>query len=481
MRLLPILFFLNLFLARSYGQTFSHDSIVIYKNTYVASFFLNDVEKLYHTDTYLIKSQNGKYFINGQQLSEWKIKKLLSAIDAENNSDNSLSKYHIDTNWIKQHPDELVSSYKNKKDFTWNDKQKEYIYDKLTNIENYNKALAEYLSDGSSYTMHNSYKYEYIVKQFSNGKTTSEIKSRKYVWGYVMPWTNQFGESIYNYNIELAISEILNTKEKKKYPPDGKSLQNLLVSKIIENNQSELYQLSPYSYLKEIEELKSDFDILSFNEVQGRGRYIWNESSVMRIRLKNKYMLDNVTLVFMASTQEKTLYPRDSIKKDYKNYIERIQSINFITNYLRTSPTAKLDLYYFNNKGINDYNIDNVNKNPKSWERSDKWVDILKITEKNGIKSSFDVNEAIKTSTRNNCGCNYRFNNEYISKAIFFEINDGHNSSIWFLLPDNKVLLYIMDSENAVNFKRADFDTTKNYGLIYPCALFDLNGNRLSK
>jgi hypothetical protein len=193
-------------------------------------------------------------------------------------------------------------------------------------------------------------------------------------------------------------------------------------------------------------------------------------------------MLENVNLVFLASKTGKTIYSRDSLKKDYKRYIERVQSINFITSYLNSHPDTRLDIYYFNNKGINDYNIENVNKNPTTWARHDKWVESLKWYEKNNIKPSLDIEQSIKTSQQNDCGCNYRFDKSYIEQAIFFEIRDGEgNSSIWFLLPDDKVLLYIMDSSRTLNFKRSDFNSTKEYGLIYPCALFDKNGNRVTK
>ena len=47
----------------------------------------------------------------------------------------------------------------------------------------------------------------------------------------------------------------------------------------------------------------------------------------------------------------------------------------------------------------------------------------------------------------NYCGCNYRFEREFIENAIFFEVTSNRNtSSIWFLLPDASVLLYHVQS-----------------------------------
>jgi len=95
--------------------------------------------------------------------------------------------------------------------------------------------------------------------------------------------------------------------------------------------------------------------------------------------------------------------------------------VRFISDYLKANPNTKLDLYYFNNKGINDYNIESVNKNPASWARHDKWVENLKWYEKNNIKPTFDIEQSIKTSQQNDCGCNYRFDKSYIEKAIFLK------------------------------------------------------------
>lgn len=461
------------------GQTLP-DSVVITYNTYVNNFSGSD--NIYRTDSYSIILDGDKYFLNGKRIAKSKILSLLTELTKSDNTDNSLAKYELDTNWIKSHPEDLLTLYSDKKRVDWNEQQKEFIFKKLTDLLNYKEELSDFLSNGGSYTMHHSYKNEFVVKFYTKGSIPNEVKSRKYVWGYKMPWTNQSGDTLYNFNIEKNLKEILSTKEKLKAPLKGDKLQKYLVNKIIDNYMASLYKLSAYSYQKEIDELNTDFKVVSFEEVYGRGRYIWNEPKTMKIVLKNKLMYDNVSLIFLASKYGNTIYSRDSIKKDYANYINRIQSVKFISDYLILNPNSRLDIYYFNNKGINDYNIESVNKNPTTWARHDKWVESLKFYEKNNIKPTFDIDQSIKTSRQNDCGCNYRFDKSYIEKAIFFEIYDtNNNSSIWFLLPDNKVLLYIMDNATALDFKRSDFGDKKDYGLLYPCALFDTEGKRVTK
>ena len=162
-----------------------------------------------------------------------------------------------------------------------------------------------------------------------------------------------------------------------------------------------------------------------------------------------------------------------------------MQSLSFIIDYLKSDPNAHLDIYYFNNSGINQYNIDGVNKNPAEWKKQDDYIESLKWYEKNNIKPSFDIEEAIKTSERNYCGCNYRFKNDFIKRAIFFEITSARNaSSIWFLLPDDTVLLYHVESYHLEDAKVLDINLDK-FGnktqLPFACLLFDKNGKLIEK
>lgn len=459
------------------GQTLP-DSIIITKNIYVNNFIGSD--DIYRTESYSIILEEKSYFLNGDRIAKSKILGLLTELTKPNNADNSLAKYEIDTTWLKNNPADLLSLYSDEKRIEWNEQQKEFIFKKLTNLSIYKQELEDYLSNGDSYTLHNSYKSEFILKFYIKGTILDEVRSRKYVWGYKMPWTNQSDDTLYNFNIETKLKDILSPKEKIKAPLKGNKLQKYLVNKIIDNYMQSLYKLSPYSYQREIEELNSDFNIVSFEEVYGRGRYIWNEPKAMKIVLRSNQMLDNLNLVFLASKQGNTIYSRDSIKKDYKEYIRRIQSISFIVDYLKANQNTRLDIYYFNNKGINEYNIDGVNKSPAEWKKQDDYVALLRRIEKNSRDTSFDTNKAIKISERNYCGCNYRFDRGYIEKAIFFEIRDDDgNSSIWFLLPDNKILLYITEGSKVLNFSRSEFGD--KMGLLYPCALFDADGNKATK
>jgi len=255
-------------------------------------------------------------------------------------------------------------------------------------------------------------------------------------------------------------------------------LLKYLANNIVESNINELYKLAPYKYIEEINELKTDFEILEFEEIYIIGRYNGDNLPLIAISLKNNLMFPNVTIRYYASVQNKKLFPSDSLKKDYKDILERFQNDNFISDYLNKNENSKLNVYYFDDKGINNYNIKSINQDEKSWEKFDAYEkNLRKWHETSPSKDTFDLEKAIETSKFLDCGCNYRFKKDFVERAIFFEIKDDEkNSSIWFLLPDNSFLLYIMDNERVLDFSRNDLNLREGNGLIFPCLLFSKEG-----
>lgn len=443
------------------------DSIVVVKNTYQVQFF-SDSEELYHSDKIKITSKR-------------KISDLISKLSQFDSEGQLLLEFGIDTSYILNHPKELLKLYDGHYKIDWNEKQTKFIFEKLKDFNSYRSIFKGYLSRGCCYTMHDPYRYDYVIKLYSNNKMTNIYTSNKSIWGYNIPYRDGSNRFIYNYEIDKQLNKLFKRKIKLDEPLKGNDLLKYIVNQIIENNIRELYKLSAYSYEKEISELSTDFSIISSEEVYGRGRYIWDEPKTIKITLKNEFMLPNVYVQFLDSKYGETLYSRDSIKKDFKEIVNRVQSIPFITNYLKRDTDAHLDIYYFNNSGINKYNIDGINKNPTEWKKQEDYIKSLNWYEEKNIKPSFDLEKAIKTSERINCGCNYRFEYDFIKKAIFIEITSNRNaSSIWFLLPDNNMLLYHVESYHLDEAKILDTPLDK-FGnktqLPFACLLFDKNGN----
>ncbi len=427
-----------------------------------ASGFDND-EYLYSTDS--IKIENNRKTFD-----------LLTAISNVQSVDDVFKNSKIDTLKILNTPLELIKHYKNSK-VDWNQEQQEFIKPKLRDLNIYKKYYLDYLNNGCCITMHQRYRNEYQIRVFKNNILENEITSRRSVAGFKIPWTNSL-TGIKNYNIDID-NRLLNLiKSPRKSPKSlkGNKLLKYLTNKIIGYNITKLYELSAYTYYKEIKELETEFEIKYFGEVYGRGRYIWDEPQTFKIKLHNDKMPANVNLVFMASKQGKSIYSRDSIILNYYKALERVQNIPFITDYLKNHTQSTLDIYFFNNKTINEYNIDGVNKNPEDWEKQDKYVKSLDWYRTADIEPGFDIPKAIKTSQKNNCGCNYRFDRKFIKQAIFFEIrNKDKDYSVWFLLPDDTVLLYSMQGQKILDYNYKVFGN-EHAGVQWPCKRFKLNG-----
>ena len=484
------------------------DKIIIVQNTYSYPTLIYENENyrvyLNKSDTLVLKDKN-------------KISKLYTELIKYDTENNLLLKFGIDTTYIQNNLNTILTSNINNMLFDWNKKQKELIFKKLTDKRVLIKEINEYLSSyfpkkkqhhstTSGYSKSHRYQIcglgspmyysEFIILVYNKNKTTNIFtsKRRKKNSGYFFPYKDQFNKVIYNYKIDKLLSDYLNKEVEITEPLKGKKLLRYIVNKIIDNNQEELFKLSAYSYKDEISKLSSDFKIISAEGLFASGRYVSYAADKIKITLKNKYMLPNVYIQYIVSKNGTKLYPSDSIKKDYKKIVDRVQKIPFIKDYLKKDLSARLDIYYFNNSGINKYNIDNVNKNPKEWKNhdeyiksleTDEYIKSLKANEEDNTEFLFDIDKSIETSERLYCGCNYRFDSDFIKKAIFIEINSKRNaSSIWFLLPDNTMLLYRVDSYQINNTKILDTDIEKfgkNIQLPTACLRFDKNGNVIKK
>ena len=323
--------------------------------------------------------------------------------------------------------------------------------------------------------MHSNYKNEFIIEFFKSNNLISKHSSRRYVWSYKLPWKDEKGRLNYNYQIEKLVNQLFKEKSKTEELLKGRELLKVMVNKIVGNNIRKLYKLSAYSYLKEIEELKPKFNIVSFGELFGRGRYVWDEDKIIKVTLHNEEMLPNINVEFLASVEKNSIYTRDSILNDYTKIIDRVQSIDFIKEYLIQNKNSKLNIFYFNNKSMTNYSIDGINKSPKEWKNYDFHLEVVKYLKDNN-PNYIEDEKANKISERVNCGCNYRFERSFIEKGIYFDLIDKEdNSSTWVLLPDNKLLLYIMDNEKIMDLSIEK----ENYGIDHPCLLYDFDGNQI--
>ena len=462
-----LLFVILLFFIKERTVAQIPDSIVIVKNTYVLNWNSGDMDSLSGKQSVVITEKK-------------QVKKLMEELGKVDDENDLLSKFGIDTTYVKNNVDKMLGLYSGEYKFKWNEQQKDFIFKELSNIQNYKNKLSDYLSNGCCYGMHTFRRYEFVISPYQDGKEINTYVSRKYSYGFKMPYTDKNENIIYNYQIDKIIKKTFNEKYLKPLLI-GEKLLKKFVNEIIADKSFTLHDLEAYAYLNEINALKSDFQIVRFGVISTSGRYGWEDRHPVKITLRNDLMLPNIYIQFVASKVGKTIYTCDSLKKDYKTIINRMQSISFIVDYIKKDTTTKLNIYYFNNKGINEYNIKGVNGIPNEWKRHEDYIESLKWYEKNNIEPNFDINKAIKTSEYLYCGCNYRFSRDFLEKAIFFELKNKETraNSVWFLLPDNNVLLYLMQGKKVLDYDYSDFG--ESYGIQRPCVIFDRNGQIIHK
>lgn len=445
------------------------DSVVIIKTTFVA--FDDSVKS--PPKKFVFTLIDDDYVSDVNRVSSQLIINLLKETNDLNNRSNSLDRYKVDTNWIKNNPDKVLAMASSAKYYKWNKQQKTLINEQIATIKYYDEGLARYLDEGCCYNMHNYYRYNYVLRLYRNGQLIKEITSRKFIWGYRYPWTDATNNKLYTIKIETILDELLGLKTTFPKPLTGNKLLKKLIDYVLMINSDSLHKLAPYTYISQIKALSPTFTISSFAEMPGYGGY--HGDPVIQVILKSPEMLPNVSLEFLASQKGGHIYTTDSVKNGYKNVVKRVQAIKFIKDYLAANPQVNLHVLYFDNRPINSYNIDRVNRKPEQWKKHDAYVKSLDWYKTSKIVPSFDLAEAIKVSERNDCGCNYRFTDAFIENGIVFIMDDEEkNHSRWLLLPDDTVLLYMTEGKKVLGH-----ETASNFE--YPCTRFDLNGNIIPK
>lgn len=203
------------------------DSIVIVRDTYQDNYLLAFPRKVIVT-------------------SKCKIKRFISELEKVDTQKNILTKFKVDVDLIKTKPEELLDLYddRNKINYDWNVKQKEYIYKKLSNIDNYLDVIKIYFARGSMYSGHG-IEYQFLIKIYHNGHVINSYMSQKRnLYGYNIPYVDKNGNNIYNYNVDKLINRLFNDPVKRGKPLRSMNLLKRLVREIISNNGGELFDMN---------------------------------------------------------------------------------------------------------------------------------------------------------------------------------------------------------------------------------------------
>jgi hypothetical protein len=464
----------------SYGQKMP-DKILITEN---AGYSWNIQQRqfvLQENELFLQDSLSKLHFISF--ISKEKYMNLVNEIYKSGCDSLNINLFNIDSTGLKKNVKKNIKKNYSKKFKNWSNEERQFVIKELSDISNYNLALGRIIRLDDSYIIHQgTSKIVELSLIYENDTVT--LKSNPLGLGFRIPWTfEKENKASYNFGISNALLNILKNKWLYKEPqPSKKKLTNEMVKEIFDSKcKYELYKISPKQFSKELQELEDYFTIKNAVEHGSRGRYIGNTPQVFKVTLKNDLMKQGVFIQYFITRQGKTLYPRVSIINNYKQLISRAQSIDFLMDFISEDTARAIDIYYFDNKGINDYLIDGFNKNPKEWKKYEADIEGYKWYEKYNIQPSFDIDKAMKTSELLYCGCNFRYDNNYLQKAIMFELRDEfNNASIWFLLPDDTAILYHFSGDRCYKYDYKEYGT--NGGSVQDaCVKFDKQGNMIKR
>jgi|GEM_PF-1688979 len=274
-----------------------------------------------------------------------------------------------------------------------------------------------------------------------------------------MPWILH-GRLSYNPALPRFFAALLPEADKslnhKRFETEGE-LPRQLSEEICDNLKNELDSLSAVAAINELSDLAPVFRINGAREHGYFGRYISSPLQVYKVSLQNERMHPQVSLQYMVSRSDGRLYPRDSLLREWSSVLDRVQGISFLAEFLAGHPGRRLDIYYFDNGGMNTYLKDGFNKNPEEWARYDKAPDPRFI--------------------QLYCGCDFRLPDAYLDEALFFELFDeDDNTSVWILLPDNTPVLYHFAGPKVYRYSSADMGTTGG-GVQHACKKFNADGS----
>ncbi|HVS90478.1 MAG TPA: hypothetical protein VHE59_00500 [Mucilaginibacter sp.] len=406
--------------------------------------------------------------VSGEDISNF-----CEALENKNYTQLKLSNFGYENNWVTTHPNTLFSYVRNKYKH-WTESQIAFAKAQLTNPDNYQKALnrlilkegyAVLAIDGGS---------SFDVTLYYQGYKAVFVKASENPLG--MPWhidsANSFNPAI----PELLARLIPNRKWSNQSRFNAsKSLMKELARQIYDDNcETKMRELSALSFTKEIGELKRKFNVASVVEYAYYSRYISPKGQTFLITLKNDSLPQGAQILYFLSRVNNTLYSRDFLFKDFDRIKSQVERVRFIIDFLKANTSRKLNIGYFDNKAVSESNIEGFNTDPKKWEEHDKMAKIFASIHTSETDSARQENN--KVSLQVDCGCNFRFNNNYLKKAIFLElIDEDRNSSVWILMPDGTPILWFFDGERVYKYPYQVFGTDGR-SIQYACKKFNLDG-----
>lgn len=405
------------------------------------------------------------------------IRGLIRAINDTSFSELRLRDLDVDSGWITGHSGRLFSYVRRQYD-DWTPRQTAFAKKELGDCTNYYIAARRAVLKEGYYYIAKDFALSFNLQFYYQGDTARSVNASENYLGF--PW--QVGNRLsYNPGISRAIVALLPEDRSGNLPRlKGAHLWQVLALQEYEDKiSSQLPALAVLEYTDYTNALKKDFTVLGAAEASLDWLEFKHDPQTFRFTLQHPSLHPGIQLLFYSIRLGHSLYPLDSLRQAFPLLRDRIEHVKFLMDYLDGNPNRKINLFFFNHLAISRSHITGFNQDSTHWKLHDAWVKDMAVYQTSKVKPDFDIAESIETSKQVECGCNFRFNNDWLQHSILFEVRDEYgNSSTWLLLPDNTSVLWYFQGESVYKYSYKDLGTNGR-SVQYPCRKLDAEGNLL--
>ncbi len=254
-----------------------------------------------------------------------------------------LRMFGVDTTQLQIHQRSILEMYNGfyRNTFKWNRLQLEHLADTLNSRSFRIRSLRNYLTNHypSSTSANN-----YILQFYKDGKIIKELGTPTDLYAC-------FLDNLYPQGTG---------PEPSRYRK-GKLLLEIFLNDYIENNWRKLYDLGWYDHKDIVEELSKEFDVAGkgqfWDHSKAGGKYTLNDVPQYIFSLKHNTFPSGVTVNFIAGERDGKLFLHSGIAGICNDIVQKAVSYPAISR-LREDMDAKIQLYIFNDRPINDYLIE---------------------------------------------------------------------------------------------------------------------------
>lgn len=383
------------------------------------------------------------------------VKRLIAALEDTGFAKLEPRNFGFDKAWQEANASKMLGYAKERRTY-WTPAQEAYMLAALKDPARLRDALKKEVGREGVYVISRP-RYDFRVVLYYRNRAPFSIEADANPLG--MPWILH-GRLSYNPALPRWFADLLPETEasanRNRFRAEF-GLPEELSKSICDGLKTQLDSLAAAAIMAELLPLKPVFEISGAREHGYFGRYISSKEQLYKVSLRNGYMHPQLSLQYMVSRTGTELYPRDSLLREWKSTVGRVQDIPFLREFLDGNSARRLDLYYFNNSGMNPYLKDGFNKNPEEWARYDK-----------------DPDPRFRQLY---CGCDLRLPDAWLDEALFFELFDEeNNASIWIVLPDDTPVLYHFSGPQVYRYSSADMGTNGG-GVQYACKKFNPDGS----